>query len=64
MFRCLLRTPPYTSYLPAYLAAAKDAVIDEEHPHMAWSKAHGNLPAWQSASRVVWSILAYSSGPF
>ena len=46
--------------LPAYLAAAQDAIIDEEHSHLAWWKAHENLPAWQNAARVVYSMLPSS----
>ena len=40
--------------LPAYFAAAQDAIIDEEHPRLAWWKAPGNLPAWQNAARAVY----------
>ena len=47
--------------LPAYLAAAQDAIIDEEHPHLAWWKAHNNLPAWQNAARAVYSMLPSSA---
>ena len=47
--------------LPAYLAAAQYAIIDEEHPHLAWWKAHSNLPAWQNAVRAVYSMLPSSA---
>ena len=47
--------------LPAYLAAAQDAIIDEEHPHLAWWEAHSNFPAWQNAARAVYSMLPSSA---
>ena len=47
--------------LPAYLVAAQDAIIDEEHPRLAWWKAHDNLPAWQNAARAVYSMLPSSA---
>eukprot|EP00117_Sycon_ciliatum_P017802 scpid51839/ scgid16655/ len=47
--------------LPAYLAAAQDAVIDEEHSGLARWKVHGNLPASQNAARVVYSMLPSSA---
>ena len=46
---------------PTYLAAAQHAIIDEEHPRLAWQKAHGNLPAWQNAARAVYSMLPSSA---
>ena len=48
-------------HVPAYLAAAQDAIIDEEHPHLAWWKAHDNFPAWQNAARAVYSVLPSSA---
>ena len=47
--------------LQAYLAAAQDAIIDEEHPRLAWWKAHDNLPAWQNVARAVYSMLPSSA---
>ena len=47
--------------LPAYLAAAQHAIIDKEHPRLAWWKAHDNLPAWHNAARVVYSMLPSST---
>ena len=45
----------------AYVSSAQDAVINEEHPHLAWWKAHDNLPACQIAARVVYSMLLSSA---
>ena len=42
--------------LPAYLAAAQDAIIDQEHPRLAWWKAYDNLPAWQNSARAEYSM--------
>ena len=39
----------------------QDAIIDEEHPSLAWWKAHDNLPAWQNVARVVYSMLPSSA---
>ena len=47
--------------LPAYVAAAEDVVINDDHSRLQWWKEQGMLPAWQSAAKLVFAMLPSSA---
>ena len=47
--------------LPAYIAAAEDVVINDDHSRLQWWKEQGMLPAWQSAAKLVFAMLPSSA---
>lgn len=47
--------------LPAYLAAAEDTVISPDNTRLQWWQYQKNIPAWQDAARIVFSMLPSSA---
>ena len=47
--------------LPAYLIAAEEATVDEETTHLQWWNLQRQLPDWQGAARIVFTLLPSSA---